>query len=212
MIEGYWTCLLCVMVLILLATGWKNELQKLLQVKYMMFIMLLIWISYMMHWNSTFIVSGYSITIDGSVVMTCVVGFITLIKRKYSKEWLFSVILYATLFSFLWAIVTAIRLISPWAEANIVTWYIPMISGIIIGLFELQLNMLIPIIILGGIGAELIVFIQQKGKYVAQLGSLAWWDMLSLTALFGILFILFFKMLGVIGRNLIDFVAKRTKS
>lgn len=207
MIDGYWTCLLCVMLLILLATGWKSWLAQYINVRLILLGMISIWLSHLLSWNYTFQVDDYSVGLNLSV------AFIILLSLMFPTDgalYKWSMLLmYTTLFGLLWTMIRALIIFSPWAEANIELWYIALLSGIIAGALGIKLEHFGAILLLSSIGEEVLLVFQQKGEYVAAIGSLMWWDIFSQKAFFGVLFILFFHFVEYSIPNVLNFVQKR---
>jgi len=106
----------------------------------------------------------------------------------------------------------AILLYSPWVEANMAVWYIPIGCGVLLGLLAISISQLGAIVFWGSIFAEIFLLWQQKGEYIAHIGNLLWWDMISMSIIFGFVFILLFELVVKIGHNFMGILLNRTKS
>ncbi|URN94141.1 MAG: hypothetical protein NAG76_20320 [Candidatus Pristimantibacillus lignocellulolyticus] len=91
-------------------------------------------------------------------------------------------------------------------------WYIPIGCGVLLGALGISVSQLGGIVFWGSICAEILLLWQQKGEYIAHIGNLLWWDMISMSIIFGFVFILIFEMVVKIGRNFIVILLNRTKS
>ncbi|MCR8660316.1 hypothetical protein [Paenibacillus endoradicis] len=212
MTEGYWTILLFIMLLILFLTGWKSWLDRHVNVTFIGLSYISIWISNWFGWIIPLDINMFKLTIDGSIILILLFQLVFLFKGIPQKSQVLYSIMYILLLALVSTISHAIILYSPWVEANIAVWYIPIGCGVLLGALGISISQLGAIVFWGAICAELLLLWQQKGEYIAHIGNLLWWDMISMSIIFGYIFILIFELVVKIGHNFIEILQNRTKS
>lgn len=212
MIEGYWTTLLCLMFIILLATGWRAWLQQHFNIALICLSIISIWISHIMNWTIQLKINQYEILLDSSIIIVMIVGIGFLLRKTSSNLRISNIALYGILLALVWSIVRAIIIFSPRAEANIALWYVPLASGMLIAALGITLQQIGAIIFFAAIVAEGLLLCQQRGQYVARIGNLVWWDIFSATLILGVVFILFFKILEKTTSKLMRLLLNMMKS
>ena len=211
MTEGYWTILLFIMLLILLLTGWKAWLAQHFSITFIGLSYVSIWTSHWFNWIISLNVLRFEVTIDGSILLIVLLQLLYLLKGLPQKSGMLYSTMYILLIAFLSTISHAIIIYSPWVKANIALWYIPVGSGILLGALGVSFKQLGVIIFWGAIAAEALLLWQQKGEYIARIGTLLWWDLISMTIIFSFIFILVLETIVRIGRKFIDSRLNRTK-
>lgn len=212
MTEGYWTILLFIMILILLLTGWKSWLEQHVNIGFIVFSYISIALSNWFGWSIPLSLHKFKISIDGSILLIVLLHIALLFKRIPHRAHILYSIMYILLLALVSTISHAIIFYSPWVEANMAIWYIPIGCGVLLGALGISVSQLGGIVFWGSICAEILLLWQQKGEYIAHIGNLLWWDMISMSIIFGFVFILIFEMVVKIGRNFIVILLNRTKS
>ncbi|HIW33119.1 MAG TPA: hypothetical protein IAA29_10065 [Candidatus Paenibacillus intestinavium] len=212
MTEGYWTILLFIMLLILLLTGWKAWLAQHFSIMFISLSYVSIWISVLLHWVIPLNVNSIELTIDGSIILIVIMQLAFLLKGLPQKSQMLYSMMYILLMAFLATISHAIIIYSPWVKANIAYWYIPVCSGLLLGVLGVSFKQLGVIVFWGAIVADTLLLWQQKGEYIARIGTLLWWDLISMTIICSFIFILVLEIIVKIGRNFMNGRLNRTKS
>lgn len=211
LIDGYWTALISVMLLILLMTGWSGALHRQLNLTVLLPSILLIWLSASLEWNFQLELGLANLSINASFVLIslllCLYWMVSSPRLNSKLVLLYSIVLCLGL-----STVRAVMMIAPWVEASVSYWYLPLISGILLGFLQLSIAELALIIYCGSSLAELLLMWQQRGEYNGAVASLVWWDFFVIAVVSVVLIKLLLAMLHKGTHFFVQLLGNRMKS
>lgn len=211
MINGYWTALVTVMLIILLMTGWSSKLHKQINLVIVLPSILFIWISASLEWNFQLEIGLAKLSLSASFVL---ISLLLCAYRFFANPVLEAklVLLYSTVFCLALATVRALIMIAPSVGAGVEYWHLPLLSGLLLGLLQLSIAELSLIIYCGCSLAELLLMWQQRGEYNGAIASLQWWDFLVLAIASVVLMKLLLAMLHKGTQFFVQLLGNRMKS
>ncbi|MCM3633084.1 hypothetical protein [Paenibacillus camelliae] len=210
MVEGYWTALCCVMLIIMIATGWKRWIERHIKLVILIPIVILIWIGELINWSFDVFISNSMLTISSSFIVISLLQFIALILNTRIELKL--VALYTMVLALSLTMLRAFTAISPWAGANITLVNIAFVSGMLLVLLQLHYSTYALILFWGATLAEPLLMWQQRGEYNGTLGSLLWWDYVSLSMLCTVVIKSVWTIVGRLMLTVVQSLGKKMKS
>lgn len=210
MIEGYWTALCCIMLFIMLATGWSSWINKHIKLTLLIPMVIIIWLGHMQQWKLDFLLGQGTLVVSGSFLLIALLQFAALFRNAALQ--IRMVALYAAVLAMSLTLIRALMVISPWAGANISIIGLSIFSGLLLVLLQLQPAEYAAIIYWGAAITEPMLMWQQRGEYSGVIGNMLWWDYVSLAMFFSILFKLLFSFMIKITMNFVHSLGKRMKS
>jgi len=210
MVEGYWTALCCIMLLIMIVTGWSRWIDRYVKLVILIPIIVLIWLGQTFQWHLDVALSDNMLTMSGSFIAISLLQLAALLL--YSEVQLKLIALYAIVLALSLTMLRAFAVISPWAGANITIINLALASGILLVLLQLNYSTYAAILYWGAALAEPLLMWQQRGDYAGTIGSLLWWDYVSLSLLATVVIKTTWTLVIKITLNFVHSFGKRMKS
>lgn len=210
MVDGYWTALCCIMLFIMIATGWSSWIDKYVKLVILIPIVVLIWLGQPIQWHWDITFSHSTLTISSSFIIISLLQGIALLL--YAEDQLKLIVLYAMVLALSLTMLRAFIVISPWAGANITLVNLAAASGILLLLLQLNYSAYAAILYWGAALAEPLLMWQQRGEYDGMIGSLHWWDYVSLSLLSTVVMKTIWTLIVKLTLNFVNSFGKRMKS
>lgn len=172
---GYMSLLIMIMMLILIATGWKPYLAPDISRRTMVLLGILIIASMPLSiwWSplSEFVQIKLHVS-------ACLLLLASLLTFKGSEEWSYKgyLVLCALMIAVIWGCVRKMYSYDPvfyWIDP---IWDAPLMAGLLCGAFTSQTKHQFSMIIWGSVLGETLNTALQAGTYTVFIGSLSWWD------------------------------------
>jgi len=210
MVEGYWTALCCIMLFIMVTTGWSRWIDKYVKLVILIPIVILIWLGQAIQWSLEVPFSNSLLTVSCSFILISLLQCIALLL--FAEDQLKLIALYAVVLALSLTMLRALAVISPWVGANITVVNLAIVSGILLVLLQLNFSAYAAILYWGAALAEPLLMWQQKGEYNGTIGSLLWWDYVSLSLLVTVVIKTLWTLIVKLTLNFVHSFGKRMKS